>query len=184
MGSRVIKEHAIVRLTAVVNDQEGTFPVGTTGAVVSVYNGGQAFAVEVVDGLKKPAVITVLAAQVEVVPCTPAPMEKWGSRDFAHSKETPMGDNRKVRWAQPVYCAGVGSWYVRIGGRHGEDPMFKCRCEAHAKALSMNLNETLTRLASGRRKNHARQEKQLVERHRDRRRPYKRKGAGANSSPS
>jgi len=68
MGNRVIKEHAIVRLTAVVNDQEGTFPVGTTGAVVSVYNGGQAFAVEVVDGLKKPAVITVLAAQVEVVP--------------------------------------------------------------------------------------------------------------------
>lgn len=66
--SRVIEEHATVRLTAVVNDEGATFPVGTTGAVVSVYNGGQAFAVEVVNGLKEPTVITVLAAQLEVVP--------------------------------------------------------------------------------------------------------------------
>jgi hypothetical protein len=63
----VPKEHSMVRLIAVVNDQEGTFPVGTIGTIVSVYGEGQAFEVEIeTKGLKHPVVITVLAKQLEV----------------------------------------------------------------------------------------------------------------------
>jgi hypothetical protein len=63
-----IKQNNTVRLTAIVDDEGSRYPIGTTGAVVSVYNEGQAFAVEVVEGVREPTVITVLAAQVEVVP--------------------------------------------------------------------------------------------------------------------
>ena len=61
------KEHDFVRLTSIVDDEGARYPIGTTGAVVSVYNEGQAFAVEVVDGFREPTVITVLATQVEPV---------------------------------------------------------------------------------------------------------------------
>lgn len=66
--NQVIKEHDIVRLTSMVQEEGSGYPVGTIGAVVSVYNEGQAFAVEVVEGLREPTVITVLATQAEVVP--------------------------------------------------------------------------------------------------------------------
>jgi len=59
---------------------------------------------------------------------------------------------KRIRWAKAVHCPGVDSWFVRIGGRHGADPMVKCRCEAHALALAGNINATLTRLVNKRRK--------------------------------
>lgn len=64
----VIKEHDTVRLTEIVDHEGSRYQISTTGAVVSVYNDGQAFAIEVVDGLAEPTVITVLASQVEAVP--------------------------------------------------------------------------------------------------------------------
>jgi hypothetical protein len=84
----VPKEHSIVRLIAVVNDQEGTFPVGTIGTVVSIYNEGRAFAVEIgpfcveispfwnkalmhPSALEHPVVITVLAEQLAVLDLGP-----------------------------------------------------------------------------------------------------------------
>jgi len=54
-----------VRLIASVDDGGETFPAGTTGAIVSVYRNGEAFAVEVIEGRKEPAVVTVLASQLE-----------------------------------------------------------------------------------------------------------------------
>lgn len=59
---------------------------------------------------------------------------------------------KRIRWAKAVHCPGVGSWYVRIGGRHGADPMFKCSGETHARSMAGNINTTLTRLVNQRRK--------------------------------
>ena len=56
----------------------------------------------------------------------------------------------RIRWAKAVYCAGVGAWHVRIGGRHGEDPMFKCKDEGSARAREYGINATLSRLVSER----------------------------------
>jgi hypothetical protein len=57
---------------------------------------------------------------------------------------------KRIRWAKAVYCAGVDSWYVRIGGRHGIDPMFKCHNETNAKTMAGSINMTLTRLVNRR----------------------------------
>jgi len=64
----IFHEHDYVRLVAAVNDDGKIFPVGTTGAIVSVYNNGEAFAVEVVKDHKESSVITVFASQLEVIP--------------------------------------------------------------------------------------------------------------------
>jgi hypothetical protein len=57
----------------------------------------------------------------------------------------------RIRWAKAVYCAGVDTWHVRIGGRHGEDPMFRCAGgEQQAKAVALVVNATLSRLVSER----------------------------------
>jgi hypothetical protein len=63
-----IAEHDLVRLTAEVNQDGATFPIGTTGAVVSIYKGGQAFAVEIIEGRPEPVAITVQTTQLEVKP--------------------------------------------------------------------------------------------------------------------
>jgi ribosomal protein L21E len=61
------EEHDCVRLTQVVIDEGEIFPAGTAGTVVSVYNRGEAFAVEVVDHRKVPAIIVVPASHLERV---------------------------------------------------------------------------------------------------------------------
>lgn len=63
-----IAEHDIVRLTAEINQEGATFPIGTTGAVVSIYKDRQAFAVEIAEGRPEPIVITVQTTQIEVKP--------------------------------------------------------------------------------------------------------------------
>lgn len=60
-------EHDCVRLIGTVIDECETFPAGTTGAVVSVYNGGEAFAVEVRKGRKLPVIIVVPASRIAAV---------------------------------------------------------------------------------------------------------------------
>jgi type III restriction enzyme len=67
IGTVLIEEHAHVRLLESIEEDGDSFPVGTTGAVVSVYNGGEAFAIEVVEGRRQPAIITVPATALEVV---------------------------------------------------------------------------------------------------------------------
>jgi hypothetical protein len=49
-----------------------------------------------------------------------------------------------------VYCAGTDTWYVRIGGRHGQDPMIKCGDESHAAVKAKHINDALSRLVSAR----------------------------------
>jgi hypothetical protein len=61
------QEHDCVRLIEAVIEDGESFPAGTTGVVVSVYNGGEAFAVEVIKSLCESAVITVLSSQVEAL---------------------------------------------------------------------------------------------------------------------
>ncbi len=69
MQSRpIFHEHDYVRLITEVEDDGETFPAGTTGAIVSVYNYGEAFAVEVVKNDIESSVITVIASQLEVIP--------------------------------------------------------------------------------------------------------------------
>ncbi len=63
--SSMPQEHDCVRLIEAVTDNGENFPAGTTGAVVSVYKGGEAFEVEVIKSLCESAVITVLASQLE-----------------------------------------------------------------------------------------------------------------------
>ena len=67
IGDASLKEHDHVRLIEPVEDEGATFPVGTTGAIVSVYRHGEAFAVEVIEGRKEPAIVTVHATQLERV---------------------------------------------------------------------------------------------------------------------
>lgn len=67
VGPNEIADHARVRLLAPVEEDGEYFPVGTTGAVVGVYRGGEAFAVEVVEGRGEPAILTVPAAKLEVI---------------------------------------------------------------------------------------------------------------------
>lgn len=52
----------------------------------------------------------------------------------------------KMRFAKAVYCAGVDQWYVRIGDRNGEDPMFLCAGEQHAKLTARHVNDVISRL--------------------------------------
>ena len=67
IGPVRIEEHAHVRLLEPVDEDGETFPVGTTGAVVSVYNHGEAFAVEVVEGRTELTILTVPASKLEVI---------------------------------------------------------------------------------------------------------------------
>ncbi len=67
IGQVRIEEHAHVRLLESIVEDGETFPVGTTGSVVSVYNHEDAFAVEVVEGRSKPAILTVPASKLEVI---------------------------------------------------------------------------------------------------------------------
>lgn len=67
IGPVRIEEHAHVRLLEPVDEDGETFPVGTTGAVVSVYNNGEAFAVEVVEGRTELTILTVPASKLEVI---------------------------------------------------------------------------------------------------------------------
>ncbi len=62
-----LAEHDCVRLLVPVSEDGETVKAGSEGAIVSVYNGGEAYAVEFIDGRKIPAVITVYAAQLERV---------------------------------------------------------------------------------------------------------------------
>ncbi len=62
-----IKEHDRVRLVQPIEDDGEIFPAGATGAVVSVYNKGEAFAVEIATGRKNSTIITALASRLEVV---------------------------------------------------------------------------------------------------------------------
>jgi hypothetical protein len=61
------QEHDCVRLIETVTEDGENFPAGTTGVIVSVYKGGEAFAVEVIKSLYESAVITVLSSQVEAL---------------------------------------------------------------------------------------------------------------------
>jgi hypothetical protein len=56
----------------------------------------------------------------------------------------------RIRWAKAVYVPGVRKWYVRIGGRNGEDPMLLCAYEQRARTLAANINATLSRLVNRR----------------------------------
>ncbi len=60
-----LAEHTRVRLTETVEEAGEIVPAGAEGAVVSVYNEGEAYAVEFMDGRKVPAVITVYASQLK-----------------------------------------------------------------------------------------------------------------------
>lgn len=59
------QEHDCVRLIEAETEDGESFPAGTTGVVVSVYNGGEAFGVEVFKSLYESAIITVFASQLE-----------------------------------------------------------------------------------------------------------------------
>jgi hypothetical protein len=50
-----------------------------------------------------------------------------------------------MKFAKSIYCAGVDTYYVRLGSRHGEDCMFKCNSEAHAKHSEKLINYALKR---------------------------------------
>ncbi|MFA6960090.1 MAG: DUF4926 domain-containing protein [Opitutaceae bacterium] len=68
MQSRqIFHEHDCIRLIQNVEDDGEIFPAGTTGAIVSVYNDCEAFAVEVVKNDKESSVITVFPSQLEVI---------------------------------------------------------------------------------------------------------------------
>jgi type III restriction enzyme len=60
-----LAEFDCVRLLVPVSEDGETVAAGAEGAIVSVYNGGEAYAVEFVAGRKTPAVITVYAVQLE-----------------------------------------------------------------------------------------------------------------------
>lgn len=59
-------EHDCVRLIETVAEDCENFLAGATGIVVNVYNGGEAFAVEVIEGRKLPEIILVPALRLEV----------------------------------------------------------------------------------------------------------------------
>lgn len=61
------QEHDCVRLIETVTEDGESFPAGTTGVVVSVYNGGEAFEVEVIKSLNESSLITVFASQVKAL---------------------------------------------------------------------------------------------------------------------
>ncbi|MEO6993368.1 MAG: hypothetical protein ABI273_07050, partial [Lacunisphaera sp.] len=61
----VLAEHTRVRLTEVVEEAGERVPAGAEGAIVSIYNGGEAYAVEFVAGRKVPAVVTVYGRQLQ-----------------------------------------------------------------------------------------------------------------------
>jgi len=65
IGDPRLKEHDRVRLIKAVDDEGETFPVGTTGVIVSVYRGGEAFAVEVLEDRRESAIVTVPVSKLE-----------------------------------------------------------------------------------------------------------------------
>lgn len=67
-----MKEHDTVRLVLAVHDKRRVFAAGTTGAIVSVYDGGKAFAVELQTARCRPVIVTVPVEFLEVVS---SPME-------------------------------------------------------------------------------------------------------------
>ena len=50
-----------------------------------------------------------------------------------------------MKFAYPVYCAGVDNWYLRLGKQHGVDVMFVERSERSAKLHAKLINVSLTR---------------------------------------
>lgn len=62
-----MKEHDIVRLVSAVHDKRRVFAAGTTGTIVSVYDGGKAFAVELRTPRRKLVILTVPAEFLAVV---------------------------------------------------------------------------------------------------------------------
>lgn len=50
-----------------------------------------------------------------------------------------------MKFAKAVYCAGVDSWYVRLGRQHGLDMMFLMRSEDAAKLHEKLINQSLNR---------------------------------------
>ncbi len=63
----MLKEHDSVGLIEEVKDDGEIFSVGTLGTVVSIYNNGEAFAVEVIEGRKLPSVIIVPASKLKAI---------------------------------------------------------------------------------------------------------------------
>lgn len=62
-----MKEHDTVRLVSAVHDEGEVFAAGTVGAIIGVYNNGEAFAVELQNSRREPVILRVPAAFLEVV---------------------------------------------------------------------------------------------------------------------
>lgn len=60
-----IAEHDLVKLTDALADEGTVFPAGTVGTVVSVYRGGEAYAVELERAHGHPVVVTLRSHQLE-----------------------------------------------------------------------------------------------------------------------
>lgn len=52
---------------------------------------------------------------------------------------------RQVKFARAVFCAGVDTWYLRFGSKHGIDVMFKMGGEGIANVYSKLINQSLNR---------------------------------------
>lgn len=66
IGPIQLKEHDVVRLRETIVEDDEKIPAGTRGVVLSVYDGGSAFAVEVADDRAASAIITAFRDQLEV----------------------------------------------------------------------------------------------------------------------
>lgn len=63
----IIAEHTVVRLISKVVSSVVTFEAGTLGTVISVYDKGAAYAVEIGDGLNYSHIICAPADILEIV---------------------------------------------------------------------------------------------------------------------
>lgn len=52
---------------------------------------------------------------------------------------------RRVTFAKAVYCAGVDTWFIRLGRQHGIDIMYAERSEQVAKHKAKLINQSLNR---------------------------------------
>ena len=67
MGTTLLSEHEVVRVVEDVESDGYAVKKGMTGAIVSVYNSGEAYAVEISEIEDGPAVVTLQAGEVELV---------------------------------------------------------------------------------------------------------------------